>query len=210
MSKTVKTTVAKKKPAAKTAAKSVAAKAAPAPAKVKVATMWLSGCSGCHMSLLDIDERILELLKHVDILFSPIVDIKVKDMPYVDVALVEGCVNNTDQEHELKMMRERAKVLIALGDCAVTGNIPSLRNQFALKDCLSRAYEQTESTKISCIPNDPVVPKLLPKAHPLQEIVKVDLHVPGCPPDADAIWYVLTELLAGRTPQFNETNMRYD
>jgi len=189
--------------------KPVAAKAA-APAKVKVATMWLSGCSGCHMSLLDIDERILELVKHVDILFSPIVDIKVKDMPQVDVGIVEGCVNNTDQEHELKMLRARCKVLIALGDCAVTGNIPSLRNRFPLKECLVRAYEQTESTKIACIPNDPVVPKLLSKAHPLQEIVKVDLHVPGCPPDADAIWYVLTELLAGRTPQFNEKNMRYD
>jgi len=178
--------------------------------KVKVATMWLSGCSGCHMSFLDIDERILELVKHVDILFSPIVDIKVKDMPRVDVGIVEGCVNNTDQEHELKMLRERCKVLIALGDCAVNGNIPSLRNQFALRDCLSRAYEQTESTKVACIPNDPIVPKLLPKAHPLQEIVKVDLHIPGCPPDADCIWFALTELLAGRIPQFNEKNMRYD
>jgi NAD-reducing hydrogenase small subunit len=178
--------------------------------KVKVATMWLSGCSGCHMSLLDIDERILELLKHVDILFSPIVDIKVKDMPYVDVGIVEGCVNNTDQEHELKMLRERCKVLIALGDCAVTGNVPSLRNQFPLRECLSRAYEQAESNKICCIPNDPIVPKLLPKAHPLQEIVKVDLHIPGCPPDADCIWFALTELLAGRVPQFNEKNMRYD
>ena len=195
-----------KKPAAKPATPTAPA----ATPKVKVATMWLSGCSGCHMSLLDIDERILELLKHVDILFSPIVDIKLKDMPYVDVGIVEGCVNNTDQEHELKMMREHCKVLIALGDCAVTGNIPSLRNQFTLKDCLARAYEQAESNKICCIPNDPVVPKLLPKAHPLQEIVKVDLHVPGCPPDADAIWYVLTELIAGRTPQFNEKNMRYD
>jgi len=178
--------------------------------KVKVATMWLSGCSGCHMSFLDIDERILELVKHVDILFSPIVDIKVKDMPRVDVGIVEGCVNNTDQEHELKMLRERCKVLIALGDCAVNGNIPSLRNQFALRDCLSSAYEQTESTKVACIPNDPIVPKLLPKAHPLQEIVKVDLHIPGCPPDADCIWFALTELLAGRIPQFNEKNMRYD
>ncbi len=200
-----------KKTTPKTVQKPAAQPAAPAaPAKVKVATMWLSGCSGCHMSLLDIDERIVELLKHVDILFSPIVDIKLKDIPYVDVGIVEGCVNNTDQEHELKLMREHCKVLIALGDCAVTGNIPALRNQFTLKDCLVRAYEQTESTRISCIPNDPVVPKLLPKAHPLQEIVKVDLHVPGCPPDADAIWFVLTELLAGRTPQFNEKNMRYD
>jgi NAD-reducing hydrogenase small subunit len=200
----------KTKTVAKQSVKKPVAVQAATPAKVKVGTMWLSGCSGCHMSLLDIDERIIELLKHVDILYSPIVDIKLKDIPYVDVGIVEGCVNNTDQEHELKLMREHCKILIALGDCAVTGNIPALRNQFPLKDCLQRAYEQTESTKISCIPNDPVVPKLLPKAHPLQEIVKVDLHVPGCPPDADAIWFVLTELLAGRTPQFNEKNMRYD
>jgi len=199
-----------KKPARKSEATASAATAPAATPKVKVATMWLSGCSGCHMSLLDIDERILELAKHVDILFSPIVDIKIEDMPKVDVAIVEGCVNNTDQEHELKMLRERAKVLIALGDCAVTGNVPSLRNQFTARDCLSRAYEQTESTQIACIPNDPVVPKLLPRAHPLQEIVKVDLHIPGCPPDADTIWYALTELLAGRIPQFHEKNMRYD
>lgn len=181
-----------------------------APPKVKVGTMWLSGCSGCHMSLLDLDERILELVKHVDILFSPIVDIKLKDLPDVDVGIVEGCVNNTDQEHELKLMRKHCKMLIALGDCAVTGNIPALRNQFTLKDCLTRAYVETESTKIPLIPEDPVVPSLCPKARPLQEVVNVDLHIPGCPPDADTIWYALTELLAGRTPQFTEKNMRYD
>jgi NAD-reducing hydrogenase small subunit len=195
-----KTTV--KKPAKKTAA------APPAPAKVRVATMWLSGCSGCHMSFLDLDERLVELVKLVDILYSPIVD--VKEIPDVDVGIVEGCVNNNEQEHELKKLRSRCKVLIALGDCAVTGNIPGLRNQFTLKDCLLRAYEQTESTKISCIPNDPVVPVLNAKARPLQEFVKVDLSIPGCPPDADVIWYALTELLAGRMPQWTEKNLRYD
>ncbi len=202
MNKTAKETA--KKPAAQSEAKPTA------PAKIKVATMWLSGCSGCHMSFLDIDERIVELVKHVDILFSPIVDTKVADMPQVDVGIVEGCVNNSDQEHELKMLRERCKVLIALGDCAVTGNIPTLRNQFPLEDVLSRGFEQTESTKIPIIPNDPVVPPLRPKAQPLQEVVKVDLHIPGCPPDADTIWFALTELLAGRVPQLNEKNMRYD
>ena len=176
--------------------------------KIKVATVWLGGCSGCHMSFLDLDERLVDLTKLIDITASPITD--VKEIPPVDVGIVEGCVNNTDQEHELKMLRERCKVLIALGDCAVTGNIPGLRNQFTLKDCLLRAYEQTESTKISCIPNDPVVPVLNAKAHPLQEVVKVDLSIPGCPPDADVIWYALTELLAGRTPQWTEKNLRYD
>jgi NAD-reducing hydrogenase small subunit len=205
-----KTTVKKpaKKPARKSARKSAAAATPPAPAKVRVATMWLSGCSGCHMSFLDLDERIVELVKVVDILYSPIVD--VKEIPDVDVGIVEGCVNNNEQEHELKKLRSRCKVLIALGDCAVTGNIPGLRNQFTLKDCLLRAYEQTESTKISCIPNDPVVPVLNAKARPLQEFVKVDLSIPGCPPDADVIWYALTELLAGRMPQWTEKNLRYD
>jgi NAD-reducing hydrogenase small subunit len=196
------------KPAKKPIRKPTAAATPPAPAKVRVATMWLSGCSGCHMSFLDLDERIVELVKLVDILYSPIVD--VKEIPDVDVGIVEGCVNNNEQEHELKILRSRCKVLIALGDCAVTGNIPGLRNQFTLKDCLLRAYEQTESTKISCIPNDPVVPVLNAKARPLQEFVKVDLFIPGCPPDADTIWYALTELLAGRMPQWTEKNLRYD
>jgi NAD-reducing hydrogenase small subunit len=194
----------------KTTKKSTGAPAVKAAPKVRVATMWLSGCSGCHMSFLDLDERLVELVKLIDILFSPIVDTKIKDMPQVDVGIVEGCVNNTDQEHELKMMRDHCKILIAIGDCAINGNIPALRNQFPLKDCLARAYEQAESNRISCIPNDPVVPKLCPKARPLQEVVKVDFSIPGCPPDADMIWYALTELLAGRAPQWNEKNLRYD
>jgi NAD-reducing hydrogenase small subunit len=207
MKKTIDKKVTKKT-ARPAAAKPAAAPAAPV--KVRVATMWLSGCSGCHMSFLDLDERLVDLVKLIDILFSPIVDTKVKDMPQVDVGIVEGCVNNTDQEHELRMLRDRCKILIALGDCACTGNIPAIRNQFQLKDCLARAYEQAESNRISCIPNDPLVPKLHPKARPLQEVVKVDLHIPGCPPDADVIWYALTELLAGRMPQWNEKNLRYD
>ena len=132
----------------KTTKKSTGAPVVKAAPKVRVATMWLSGCSGCHMSFLDLDERLVDLFKLIDILFSPIVDTKVKDMPQVDVAIVEGCVNNTDQEHELKMLRDHCKILIAIGDCACTGNIPGLRNQFPLKDCLARAYEQAESNRI--------------------------------------------------------------
>ena len=205
MKKTARNKVTKKSgnpPAAKARCDGATAR------RVRVATMWLSGCSGCHMSFLDLDERLVELVKLVDILHSPIVD--TKDIPEVDVGIVEGCVNNNEQEHELQKLRSRCKVLIALGDCAITGNVPALRNQFPLRDVLVRAFEETESTKISCIPNDPVVPRLNPKARPLQEVVKVDFHIPGCPPDADVIWYALTELLAGRTPQWNEKNLRYD
>jgi len=178
--------------------------------KVTIGTIWLSGCSGCHMSFLDLDERLVELAQHADILFSPIMDIKFADMPEVDVGIVEGCVNNEDQEHELKKLRSKCKILIALGDCAVMGNVPALRNQFKLQDCLQRAYVETESTVIGEVPEHPVVPKLLPKARPLQEVVKVDVSVPGCPPDADTIWYALTELLAGRTPKWDERNFKYD
>jgi NAD-reducing hydrogenase small subunit len=162
------------------------------------------------MSFLDLDERLVDLAGKIDILFSPIVDTKCKDMPVVDVGIVEGCVNNTDQEHELKELRSKCKILIALGDCAVMGNVPALRNQFKLQDCLTRGYLETESTEIGEVPEHPVVPKLFPKARPLQEVVKVDVSVPGCPPDADTIWYALTELLAGRTPKWDERNLKYD
>ncbi|MEI6084270.1 MAG: NADP oxidoreductase [Verrucomicrobiota bacterium] len=178
--------------------------------KVRVGTIWLSGCSGCHMSFLDLDERLVELAKHVDILFSPIVDVKFKDMPEVDLGLVEGCVNNTDQEHELKQLRSKCKVLIALGDCAVSGNVPALRNQFKLQDCLTRGFVETESTQMGEVPDHPAVPKLFAKARPIQEVVKVDAYVQGCPPDADTIWYALTELLAGRMPKWDERTLKYD
>ena len=178
--------------------------------KVKVATMWLSGCSGCHMSFLDLDERLVQLSQLVEIVFSPIVDIKLKDMPEADVGIVEGCVNNEDQEHELKLLRSKCKILLALGDCAVNGNVPTLRNQFKLQDVLARGFIETESTQLGEIPFDPVVPKLRPKAQPLHEVVKVDGFIPGCPPDADTIWYALTELLAGRAPKWDEKNLRFD
>ena len=178
--------------------------------RVKVATMWLSGCSGCHMSFLDLDERLVELNKLIEIVFSPVVDTKVKDMPLADVGIVEGCVNNEDQKHELELLRSKCKILLALGDCACSGNVPVLRNQFKLEECLTRAYIETESTEVGEIPDHELVPKLLNKARPLHEIVKVDGYIQGCPPDADTIWYALTELLAGRMPVWNEKNLKYD
>jgi len=160
------------------------------------------------MSFLDLDERLIELVKRVDILHSPIVD--AKDIPEVEVGIVEGCVNNNEQEHALRKLRSRCKVLVALGDCALNGNVPALRNQFALGDVLARGFEQTESTRVGCLPNDPVLPRLYPKARPVQELVPVECSIPGCPPDADMIWYALTELLAGRRPQWDQKNLRYD
>jgi NAD-reducing hydrogenase small subunit len=178
--------------------------------KVKVATLWLSGCSGCHMSFLDLDERLIDLSKLVDIKASPIVDIKFDQIPEVDVGIVEGCVNNNEQEEHLRHLRDKCKILIALGDCAIMGNVPTLRNKFQLDVVMQRAFVETESTEFGEVPTDAVMPRLFKKARPLQEIVKVDVSVPGCPPDADTIWYALTELLAGRMPKWDERNFKYD
>jgi len=160
--------------------------------------MWLSGCSGCHMSFLDLDELLIELAKKIQVVYSPIAD--VKTFPEnVDVTLVEGAVGDEDQLELLKKAREQTKILISLGDCAVTGNVPALRN--ALEDSdravLQRAYVENVDVNPQ-IPND--VPKLLKKVRPLHESVKIDYFIPGCPPPADIIGYVLTELLSGRTP----------
>ncbi|HTS17757.1 MAG TPA: NADP oxidoreductase [Verrucomicrobiae bacterium] len=176
--------------------------------KIKVATAWLGGCSGCHMSFLDLDERLLDLAKLVEFTASPITD--VKEIPEVDVGIVEGAVCNDENEHVLRTMRARCKVLVALGDCALTGNIPALRNQQKLADVLERSYVESESTQAGDVPGAPEVPTLQTKVRPIQEFVKVDAHIPGCPPDADAIWYAVTELLAGRKPEWTPTNMRYD
>jgi NAD-reducing hydrogenase small subunit len=167
-------------------------------AKPKVATCWLGGCAGCHMSFLDIDERILELAKLVDITASPITDIK--QPPDVDIALIEGAVCNEENVHVLKLFRQRAKFLIALGDCAVFGNLPAMRNNFTLQECLEEAFLDTVSTVNGKIPNGPDLPKLLPKVLPVPHVVKTDYCIPGCPPDAEIIWFVLTNLLQGKVP----------
>jgi NAD-reducing hydrogenase small subunit len=166
--------------------------------KTNVATIWLSGCSGCHMSFLDQDERLIELAEKVNIVYSPIADIKIFP-ENVDVTLVEGAVGNEEQLNLIKEARSRTKILISLGDCAITGNVTALRNALSDSDkaVLQKAYVETADVNPK-IPTD--VPKLLRQAHLLHEIVKVDYFIPGCPPSADLINYVLTELLSGRTP----------
>jgi len=166
--------------------------------KVRVATVWLSGCSGCHMSFLDQDERLVDLAKKITLVYSPLVDLK--EFPEnVEVTIIEGAVANDEQLSMLKKVRSRTKILISLGDCAVTGNVTALRNSWQHSDqaVLERAYKDPADLN-AAIPT--AVPKLLIHARPLHEIVKVDFFVPGCPPHADLINYVLTELLAGRAP----------
>ena len=170
----------------------------PTNAKPKLATMWLSGCAGCHMSLLDIDEVLLDLAKKIQLVYGPLVDIK--SFPEgVDVTFIEGAVANKEQVEVLKQARARSRILIAMGDCAVTGNVPALRNAFEDSDQAVLQREFVENSDIQPkIPKD--VPKLLKKVYPLHEVVKVDYFIPGCPPPAGNIAYVLTELLAGKVP----------
>jgi NAD-reducing hydrogenase small subunit len=166
--------------------------------KTKVATIWLSGCSGCHMSFLDQDESLLELIKKIQVVYSPIMDVK-KFPENVDITLIEGAVANEEQLEMLKEVREQTKILIALGDCAVTGNVTALRNAWRdnAKLALEKAYVENTDENAQ-VPSE--VPRLLKKVHPLHQVVEVDYFIPGCPPSAKVINYVLTELLAGRTP----------
>ena len=166
--------------------------------KARVATAWLDGCSGCHMSLLDIDEALATLAGRIAIVFGPLVD--AQEFPEaVDVALVEGAVSSQDDLRMLQTIRARTKYLIALGDCAVTGNVPAMRNGIPVKKLLETIYIQGVTAKPGVPKNG--VPPLLRNATPLSENVKVDLHVPGCPPKPGAIAHVLTELLDGRKPE---------
>ncbi len=169
--------------------------------KVRVATVWLDGCSGCHMSLIDMDERLIELADVIDVVYSPLVDMK--DFPEeVDVAIVEGAVSSTDDLEKIRKIRAHTRILVALGDCAVAANVPSMRNPFKVKDVEARAY--LENVDLQPQVPDQVVPRLLPYVKPIHEIVPVDVFVQGCPPSADTIYYVLTELVAGRKPDLIE------
>jgi NAD-reducing hydrogenase small subunit len=166
-------------------------------AKPKIATVWLDGCSGCHMSFLDMDERLVEIAGLVDVVHSPVVD--PKDFPHdVVVTLVEGAVSSDHDLHLAQVLRKRSRLVVSLGDCAVTGNVPSMRNPHKDKVLLDRAYVENATTN----PGHPTrhVPPLQVRARPLHEVIDVDLFLPGCPPPADAIHYVITEVLEGRTP----------
>jgi NAD-reducing hydrogenase small subunit len=165
--------------------------------KPKIGTCWLDGCSGCHMSLLDLDEGIVAVLEKADIVFGPLVD--AQEWPEgVDVGLIEGAVSSQADLKLAQTARARTKVVVALGDCAVTGNVPSMRNGIPTRRLLERVYVEG-STETPGVPTDGV-PALLERAVPLQEVIKVDLHVPGCPPKPGAILLVVSELLEGRMP----------
>ena len=168
--------------------------------RARLATVWLDGCSGCHMSVLDIDEAIIAIAKRIEVVYGPLVD--AQEFPKaVDVVLIEGAISSQEDLEKIRLIRQRSKLVIALGDCAVTGNVPAMRNQIVPRKLLERIYVEGVQENPG-IPTEGV-PALLRHAIPVHEVVKVDLHVPGCPPPAAAIAFVLGELLDGRVPDLS-------
>jgi len=163
--------------------------------KLRLATVWLDGCSGCHMSVLDLDAAIIPILRKVDIVYGPLVD--AQEFPEdVDVTLLEGAVSSQADADNIQKIRQRTKTLVSLGDCAVTGNVAGLRNTIPVNKLLQRVYVEGSDVN-KCIPTDGL-PQLLKLARPAHDFVKVDISVPGCPPQTKVISAFLTNLLEGR------------
>jgi len=177
--------------------------------KPKISSDWMAGCAGCHMSLLDIDERLVEIAQLADIRATPVTDLKEPDESGVDVGILEGGINNSANEEVAHKMRSRCKILVALGDCAVFGGVPAMRNFCGIDAALRRAYIETESTDAEGkIPDDPEL-AVMQNTRAIQEVVPVDVFVPGCPPDPDVIYYVLSELAQGRIPEIKDEKLHW-
>jgi NAD-reducing hydrogenase small subunit len=175
--------------------------------KIRLATAWLGGCSGCHMSFLDLDEKLIDLAAAVDLVYSPIADLK--EFPEnVDVTLVEGAVANVDHLELAQQIRARSKLVVSFGDCAVTGNVTSLRNRLQVDDLLTQVYQEGPGQVPRGGEADKIIPALLPKVLPLHQVVPVDAFIPGCPPDPERIWAAVSALLQGQKIMLDES-MRY-
>jgi NAD-reducing hydrogenase small subunit len=170
--------------------------------KLRLATAWLGGCSGCHMSFLDLGERLIEIADSIELVYGPLVD--AKDFPEaVDVALIEGAVANADNLELLGQIRERSRILVSFGDCAVTGNVTSLRNFFSVDDLLTAVYHAGPGSAPHGAEAVQDLPTLLPRVLPLHQVVTVDAYIPGCPPDPETIWTALSALLKGKPVQLS-------
>ncbi|OHD66424.1 MAG: NADP oxidoreductase [Spirochaetes bacterium RBG_13_51_14] len=177
--------------------------------KPVVATASLAGCFGCHMSLLDIDDRILQLIDLVEFNKSPIDDIKTFTKE-CDIGFIEGGCCNSENVENLINFRKNCKVLISVGECAIMGGLPAMRNGIPIRECLEEAYLNCVTVDDKIIPNDEEIPMILDRVYPCHEIVKIDYFLPGCPPRADLIWEALTALLSGKPINLPYEALKYD
>jgi NAD-reducing hydrogenase small subunit len=177
--------------------------------RLRLATVWLGGCSGCHMSFLDLDEWLIELAKLADIVFTPLADIK--EFPEnVDATLVEGAVANEDNFHFIQLVRARSRVLVSFGDCAVTGNVTALRNPLgSALSVLQRGYMELADVHPQIPSERGLVPRLLERVLPVHQVVPVDYFMPGCPPPAERIRSVLESLVQGKPPHLEERDLKF-
>jgi len=176
-----------------------------------IATTSLAGCFGCHMSLLDIDDDILDIFELVEFNKSPLTDIK-KFTKMCDVGIIEGGIANTDNFEVLKEFRKKCKILVALGECSIWGGIPAIRNSLPVEDCLEEAYLNSITSKEGnqIIPHHEDIPKLLDKVYGCNEVVKIDYFIPGCPPNANLIWKMVKNILLGTDLSIDYTEFKYD
>lgn len=169
--------------------------------KLRLATIWLDGCSGCHMSILDMDEKLVEIAEFVDVVYSPYVD--AKEFPEgVDLTIVEGALSTDHDLEMIKKIRKNSKLILALGDCAITGNISAMKNLYGKEAVLQRGY--FELADINKEYPSKTVPKLLERVIPLHEAIKVDYFLPGCPTPPDAIYKMLKALIEGKEINVHE------
>ena len=176
--------------------------------KIRLASCSLAGCFGCHMSFLDIDEKVVELFDQVESCRSPLNDIK--ELKQADVGLVEGALCNEDNVRVLQQFRENCEVLVGVGACALTGGLPAMRNHNGLAACLKEAYLDASGVVNPSIPSDPELPRLLNRVRPIQEVVRVDYFLPGCPPPAAAFHELFSALLEGREPELTGKLVLFD
>ncbi|AOY56868.1 MULTISPECIES: NADH ubiquinone dehydrogenase [Desulfococcus] len=166
-------------------------------ARIRLATAWLGGCSGCHMSFLDLDERLIEVFEAVDLVYSPLMDIKTFPLN-VDVTLVEGAVVNTDHLRDARRIRENSRMVASFGDCAVTGNVPAMRNRLDARRLVAEVYAEGPGEAPPGGHSSETLPRLLPRVLPLHQVISVDAFLPGCPPGRERIWTALDALLKGK------------